>query len=131
MTASAAFAAHLEDLFAPLGIVKIRRMFGGAGVFCDGLMFGLVSDDVLYLKADDGNRADFEREGCAPFRYYRDRKARNLPYFTAPDRLFDEPEEMLAWGRAALEAAARAKAFPGKVGTGFPSGIARDKYATG
>ena len=62
MTASAAFAAHLEDLFAPLGAIKIRRMFGGAGLYCGGLMFGLVFDDVLYLKADDGNRADFERE---------------------------------------------------------------------
>ena len=59
----------IRDLFAPFGPVAVRRMFGGAGVYCDGLMFGLVSDDTLYFRVDDGNRGAFEAEGLSPFTY--------------------------------------------------------------
>jgi hypothetical protein len=65
----------IRDLFAPFGPVTVRHMFSGAGIFADGLMFGLVVRDVIYLKVDDTNRADFEREGCAPFTYTRGKKS--------------------------------------------------------
>ena len=57
----------VRDLFAQFGPVTVRRMFSGAGIFRDGLMFGLIIRDVVYLKADEGNIADFEREGCAVY----------------------------------------------------------------
>jgi len=98
----------LEEHLAPLGPIQVRRMFGGAGVFLDGLMFGLVSDGVLYLKVDDRNRPVFEAEGLGPFVYEKLGKPATLTsYRQAPERLLDEPDEMLAWARDALAAARR------------------------
>jgi DNA transformation protein and related proteins len=107
----------IRDLFAPFGPVTVRRMFSGAGIFADGLMFGLVVRDVIYLKADDTNRADFEREGCAPFTYTRGKKsgrpsAHALPYWRLPERLYDDPDELAEWARRAFAAAERKKFAP-------------------
>jgi DNA transformation protein len=107
MTASPSFAEFLREQLAPLGHVTVRRMFGGAGVFCDGLMFGIVSDDTLFLKADAGNRGAYEAEGLGPLAYEAKGRTIELPYWQVPERLFDEPDEMLAWARAALAVARR------------------------
>jgi DNA transformation protein and related proteins len=85
-------------------------MFGGAGVYCDGLMFGLVSDDTLYFRVDDGNRRQFEAEGMRPFSYDGKGRTIELPYWRAPERLLDEADEMVEWARAALAAAGRTAA---------------------
>ncbi len=69
-------ADFIQDLFAQFGPVTLRRMFSGAGLFCDGVMFGLVVRGVIYLKADETSRADFEREGCEPFTYVRGKSIR-------------------------------------------------------
>ena len=66
----------IRDLFSEFGPVTIRRMFSGAGIFRDGLMFGLIVRDVIYLKADESSIADFEHEGCGPFTYTRGKKFR-------------------------------------------------------
>jgi DNA transformation protein and related proteins len=107
----------IRDLFAPFGSVTVRRMFSGAGIFADGLMFGLVVRDVIYLKVDDGNRADFEREGCGPFSYTRGKKSGRpsrhaLPYWRLPERLYDDPDELALWARRAFAAAERKKLAP-------------------
>ena len=105
----------LIEHLAVLGPVHIRRMFGGGGVYLDGIMFGLISDDVLYLKADDGNRPMFEAEGLGPFVYTGQSKPVTMSYWRAPERLLDEPDEMIVFARAALEAAHRnAAAKPAK-----------------
>ena len=59
----------IRDLFARFGPVTVRRMFSGAGIFADDLMFGLIVRDVIYLKIDEISIRDFEREGSAPFTY--------------------------------------------------------------
>jgi DNA transformation protein and related proteins len=107
----------IRDLFAPFGPVTVRRMFSGAGIFADGLMFGLIIRDVIYLKADDTNRTDFEREGCRPFTYTRGRKSGRpsehaLPYWRLPERLYDDPDELAAWAKRAHAAAERKKFAP-------------------
>jgi DNA transformation protein len=107
----------IRDLFAPFRPVTIRRMFSGAGIFADGLMFGLVVRDVIYLKADDANAAEFEREGSAPFSYTRGEKTGRprqhaLPYWRLPERLYDDPEELAAWAARAFAAAERKKFAP-------------------
>lgn len=107
----------IRDLFAPFGPVTVKRMFSGAGIFADGLMFGLVVRDVIYLKVDDANRADFEREGSAPFTYTRGKKSGRpsehaLPYWRLPERLYDDPEELAEWARQAFGAAERKKFAP-------------------
>jgi DNA transformation protein len=106
--------ALLEEHLAPLGPITIRRMFGGAGVFLDGLMFGLIADGVLYLKTDEAGRTEFEREGLEPFTYARKgERATLISYWRAPERLIDEPDELLAWARKASEVARRAHAAKG------------------
>ena len=108
MTASDGFVEFLKDLLDGLGPIAVRRMFGGAGIFCDGVMFALILDDTLYLKTDDNNRGDFEAEGLAPFSY-ETKSGRNtiMSYWRCPDRLFDDPDEMAGWARKALAAARR------------------------
>ena len=111
MASSAGFLEFLAEQLAGLGPVSIRRMFGGTGVFADGVMFALVSDDALYFKADESTCGDFEAEGMGAFNYAT-KGGRNtiMSYWRAPERLFDEPDEMLAWARKALATAKRAGA---------------------
>jgi DNA transformation protein len=109
LTATDGYIDFLKDQLAGLGAVSVRRMFGGAGVYCGGVMFGLIADDTLYLKADGRSQADFEDEGLEPFTYQaKDGRNTVMSYWRAPERLYDEPEEMLAWARKALAVAQRA-----------------------
>src|SRR5258707_9881537 len=111
MAASASFADFLREQFAPLGSIKLRRMFGKTGVFCDGLMLGMVRDDTLYFRVDDHNRAAFEEAATfPPLNYAKKGGSIDLFFWRAPERLFDEPEELVTWARAALAAARRVAA---------------------
>ncbi len=111
MVASDSFAEFLREQLAPLGRVTTRRMFGKTGVFCGGLMFAMVTNDTLYFRVDDGNRAVFkEAESAPPLSYQKQGRAIDLSFWRAPDRLFDEPEEFVLWARSALAAARRVAA---------------------
>jgi DNA transformation protein len=100
---------HLQESLAPLGPVVVKRMFGGAGLFLDGLMFALVIEDTLYFKVDSDNRGRFEAEGMAPFSYARaDGRTTVTSLWQAPERLLDEADEMLSFARDAVGAARRA-----------------------
>jgi DNA transformation protein and related proteins len=111
MVASDSFAEFLREQLAPLGRVTMRRMFGKTGVFCDGLMLAMVRDDALYVRVDDGNRAVFrEAESFPPLNYERQGGSIDLAFWRVPERLFDEPDELVAWARAALAAAGRVAA---------------------
>ena len=108
MVASDSFAEFLREQLAPLGRVTIRRMFGKTGVFCDGFMLGMVRDNTLYFRVDDDNRAAFkEAESFPPLDYVKKGGTINLSFWRAPERLFDEPDELVTWARAALAAAQR------------------------
>jgi len=111
MVASDSFAEFLREQLAPLGRVTMRRMFGKTGVFCDGLMFGMVTDDMLYFRVDDHNRAAFkEARSFPPLNYENQGRMIDLSFWRAPERLFDEPDELNAWARAAVAAARRVAA---------------------
>jgi DNA transformation protein len=112
VTGAGEFVIHVVELLAPLGRVSVRRMFGGHGLYCDGVFFGIVHDDTLYLKADAMNRAEFERAGCEVFSYSRKGKMATLNFYRAPEDAMDAPQRMLPWARKALEAALRARAKP-------------------
>lgn len=99
----------LQEVFAPLGPVGIRRMFGGAGISCGGVMFGLIEGDVVYLKADHATKSAFESEGCGPFVYEDKTRPVAMPYWQAPERLYDDPDEFVEWGRRALAVATKTK----------------------
>jgi DNA transformation protein len=111
MVASASFAEFLREQLAPLGRVTLRRMFGKTGVFCNGLMLGMVTENTLYFRVDDDNRATFEEAASAPpLNYAKQGRMIDLSFWRAPERLFDEPDELVAWARAALAAARRVAA---------------------
>ena len=115
MVASDSFADFLREQLAPLGYVTMRRMFGKTGVFCDGLMFGMVTENMLYLRVDEHNRAAFrEAESSPPLNYAKKGSTIDLSFWRAPDRLFDEPDELVTWARVALAAARRVAAKRGR-----------------
>ncbi|HVY58679.1 MAG TPA: TfoX/Sxy family protein [Xanthobacteraceae bacterium] len=104
---------YIRDLFAGFGPVTVRRMFSGAGLYRDGTIFALVIDDVIYLKTDDQTRGAFEEEGLRPFSYVARGERRVLTsYWRMPDRLYDDPDELVRWASAALEASRRAARTP-------------------
>jgi DNA transformation protein len=104
----------IRELFAAFGSVTVRRMFGGAGIYAEETMFALVHDGVIYLKADAHNAPAFEREDLPPFTYAtKDGKRGVMSYRRMPDRLYDDPDELAAWARAALAAARRRTARKG------------------
>ena len=111
MVASDGFAEFLRDQLAPLGRITMRRMFGKTGVFCDAFMLGMVRDNTLYFRVDDDNRAAFkEAESFPPLDYQKKGGTIDLSFWRAPERLFDEPDELVIWARAALAAARRVAA---------------------
>ncbi|MBE0624798.1 MAG: TfoX/Sxy family protein [Burkholderiales bacterium] len=104
------FVDYVMELFGPFGTVTARRMFGGHGVYLDGLMFAIVSEDTLYLKADEMNRIEFEQADCEIFSYTRKSKRARLNFFRAPEDAMESPELMLPWARTAYAAALRTNA---------------------
>jgi DNA transformation protein len=116
MVASDSFANFLREQLAPLGHVSMRRMFGKTGVFCDGVMLGMVRDNTLYFRVDDDNRSAFkEAEAYPPLNYEKSGGVIDLSFWRAPERLFDEPDELLNWAGGALAAARRIAARRGRI----------------
>jgi DNA transformation protein len=104
------FVDYVMELLGPFGTVGVRRMFGGHGVYLDGLMFAIISGDTLYLKSDEMNRIEFVQAGCEIFAYARKGKRATLNFFQAPAEAMESPELMLPWARTAYAAALRANA---------------------
>lgn len=101
-------ADTLRDLFRDFGAIDIRRMFGGQGIFVDGMMFALVASDVIYLKADEQTVGTFEAEGLKPFSYATKTGEHTLTsYWQMPDRLYDDTDELARWARDAFAVARR------------------------
>jgi DNA transformation protein len=111
LSVSASFKEFLIEQMAGFGPVTIRAMFGGAGVYRDGLMFALIDDEVLYLKADDSTKPAFESEGLAQFVYVaRGGKKMEMGYWHVPERCLDDADEMAKWCRVAYDVALKANA---------------------
>ncbi len=101
------YLTYLHDLFAAFAPVATRAMFGGHGVYRDGVIIGIVIDDTLYLKVDDQTRAAFEAQGCAPFVYEAKGKSVPMSYWSVPEDALDSPEKFRPWAQRAWEAALR------------------------
>lgn len=99
-------ADHVCDLLSPLGPVAARAMFGGFGIYLDGLMFGLIAFETLYLKADESSKAPFEAAGMTRFKPW-EHKPMTMPYWEVPAEVMDDPDQLCRWGRAAFDAALR------------------------
>lgn len=110
MPQSSEFAHYIAELLAPTGPVRVTRMFGGHGFYCDGLFVAILSGETLYLKADAQSRGEFEMAGCRPFTYQRNGKTAALNFYSAPVDALDSSSLLLPWARLALQAALRANA---------------------
>jgi len=110
MSASEGFKDFVKDQLGAFGPVRIRTMFGGAGVYAGDVMFGLIAADTLYLKADGTTKAAFEDEGMTPFAYTaKGGKSVAMSYWEVPPRLLEEPGELAEWAREAHRIARAAK----------------------
>lgn len=109
------FIAHCLELLAPLGTASARRMFGGHGIYLDGLMVALVADEQLFMKVDAHTLPRWQAAGGRPFSYETKRagpKRREvMSYWTPPEEAIDAPALMQPWARLALEAALRSRAL--------------------
>ena len=106
MTVSSDYLAYVLEQLGGLGDVESRRMFGGAGLYCGEYFFGLISgDDVLYLRADDTNRADYIARGMAAFRPYRDRPRVSMHYYEVPAEVLEDARQLSAWAQRSVSAA--------------------------
>jgi DNA transformation protein len=94
----------LEQL-APAGRVVPRAMFGGVGLYLDGLFFALIDDDTLYFKVDDTTRGRYERARSRPFCPFPDRPDRAMAYWQVPAEVLEDPDELAIWAREALRVA--------------------------
>jgi DNA transformation protein len=110
MAASAEYLDFIKEQLSGFGPVTVRRMFGGAGIFRDGLMFALIADETLYLKADAISQQQFEALSLPPFTYgARSGKRTVMSYWRAPEACLDDRDEMTLWARTAFAAALRAQ----------------------
>ena len=113
MAVSDEFLEYIVEQLSGLGRVSAHRMFGGAGLYCDGVIFGVVAGDVVYLKVDDSNRGDFLEAGSSPFDPYpekaRPRKASGTSYYEIPLDVLESPVELTRWARRSLEVARKKK----------------------
>ena len=102
------FVSYVVDIMQSIGPVGARRMFGGHGIFLDGLMFALIADSTLYLKADNESRQAFMTLGLEAFTYSKKGKEFKMSYYQAPEEALEDGEEMNSWANRAYGVALKA-----------------------
>jgi DNA transformation protein len=103
---SSEFRAFVLEQMGRVEPVAARSMFGGVSISSAGLAFALIAGDTVYLKVDDGNRADFEALGMGPFRPFGDQSL-TIRYHELPAELLEDPDALRPWMHASLEVARR------------------------
>lgn len=104
------FLVYVLEQLAAMPAITARRMFGGVGLYSDGLFFALIGDDTLYFKVDDGNRADYESRGMRPFVPFDEKPTLVMSYYQVPPDVLEDPEQLCAWARRAVQVALAARA---------------------
>jgi DNA transformation protein and related proteins len=105
------YIEFIQDLLADFEPLRIKRMFGGAGVYSGDLLFAILVEDTLYLKVDDGSRGGYEVLGIQPFAYVRkDGRMATMSYYPVPSEILDNPDALAPWARKAMDAAQRGAA---------------------
>ena len=102
------YLEYVIEQLAGVAALRSRRMFGGIGFYSADRFFGLIAGDVLYLKVDDSNRADFLGRGCRPFQPFRDKPEYSMSYYDVPADVLEDAEELAAWARKSIAVAAPA-----------------------
>ena len=99
------FKNYVIDLMQTIGPVRARAMFGGYGIFLDGVMFALIADSVLYLKVDETTEDEFKQKDLEPFSYSKKGKIFKMSYYEAPAEVLEDSEEMHFWAKKAYNTA--------------------------
>ncbi len=107
MPVTDAFRAYVEEQLGRVEPVTTRKMFGGLGIYAEGLFFALAADNVIYFKVGEENLADFEARGCEPFRPYDDGRA--MKYYEVPGDVLEDVELLEIWMEKAVAVARAAK----------------------
>ena len=108
MSRENAFVSYVLELMQSIGPVRAKHMFGGHGIFLDDLMFALIADEILYLKADKETENEFKAKGLDAFTYNKKDKTLSLSYFQAPEEALEDIDEMKMWANKAYSSALRA-----------------------
>lgn len=107
MAASAEFVGYIEEQLAPLGFLSTSAFFGGRSINYHGRQFAWIIGSTLYLRVSDATRAEFEANGGQPFKYNTQKGEVTVrKFYTVPEFLLDDPEQLLTWSRRAIDAAA-------------------------
>ena len=115
MAVNISFKEYVVDQLAELGFVTVKKMFGGAGIYYDGSIFGLLADDVLYFKVDDSNRFDYLQIGMEPFQPFAN-KPMSMPYYEVPAEILEDRKLLADWAHKALSASRNKPTKPQKQG---------------
>ena len=102
---SAGFKSFVLDQLEELGDVTAKSMFGGVGLYRDGVFFGILARDALFFKTDDRNRPDYVRAGMKSFKPYLDKPGRSATYYAVPLDVMESPTDLAAWARKAIAVA--------------------------
>lgn len=113
MAVSEGYKEYIVDQLGKLGYVTVKKMFGGAGIYNDGLIFGIIANDVLYFKVDDSNRSDYEGAGMKPFQPFDD-KDTVMSYYEVPVDILENRESLADWARKSLFASINKSSKPKK-----------------
>lgn len=103
------FVKFLSEVFHDFGSIIPRKMFGGYGIYHEGIMIGLVTGDTLYLKADETTKQYFIDKDLTPFEYDKGDKKIKMSYYLAPEEIYDDPDEAIYWVKLAWQAALSSK----------------------
>lgn len=107
MAISENYLNYITDQLSAFGTFEIKKMFGGVGIFRDGLMFGMIGSDIFRLKVDEENRQDFEEKGMQPF--YSEKMKKGMPYWEVPVNVLEDRSELAKWAQKSFKAALRSK----------------------
>ena len=106
MSASTEFVSFVTELLAPLGQLSDGKFFGGHAIKHRGSQFAMIMGNTLYLRVSDASRPGYEGRGSKPFSYSTKKGVVQVrKYYSAPEDLFDDPPQLLAWARQAIDAA--------------------------
>jgi DNA transformation protein len=108
LSVSQEYQDYVTEQLCLVGYVVAKKMFGGVGLYADGIFFALIANDTLYHKVDDTNRQDYESAGMGAFRPYPD-KTRVMQYYEVPVEVLEDKEELLVWARKSIAVALNAK----------------------
>lgn len=110
MPVSDEFIDYVIEQLAIWADVSVRKMFGGAGLYYDSKMFGLIADDIAYLKVDDSNREDFVKAGSSSFNPFPEKaKTTVMPYYEIPADILENRDQLAVWAERSLSVAKKQK----------------------